>query len=168
MTSNRTGGTFTLTFNGQTTAALNASNATAVQVRTALRDLNNLGTFDVVVTGGPLPADINVEFVGQTVYGQNLPNLTATDNGTGGTALTVAPTDGANTSDFDFPQFEGTASGVPLAVDLEPAGTVSGNYNAATGALSTTRAELLVDDRPRAARRRDLRADADPAGIRDG
>ena len=44
-----TGGTFTLNYNGQTTAAI-AYNATAAQVQSALEALNNIAPGDVVVT----------------------------------------------------------------------------------------------------------------------
>jgi hypothetical protein len=50
-----TGGTFTLTYSAQTTAAI-PYNATAAQVQTALAALSNIGDYDVVCTGGPLPA----------------------------------------------------------------------------------------------------------------
>jgi hypothetical protein len=62
-----TGGTFTLTWNGQTTSALNW-NATAQQVAAALIALSNIGTTagiqNVRVTGGPGPAAFVVTFVG--------------------------------------------------------------------------------------------------------
>lgn len=45
------GGTFTLTFNAQTTAPINY-NATATDVQTALEALNNIGAGNVTVTGG--------------------------------------------------------------------------------------------------------------------
>jgi hypothetical protein len=45
-----TGGTFTLTFSGQTTAAI-AENATPTTVRTRLEALSNIATGEVVVTG---------------------------------------------------------------------------------------------------------------------
>ena len=48
------GGTFSLTFNGYTTAVL-PYNATAVQISTALQALPNIGIGGVVCTGGPLP-----------------------------------------------------------------------------------------------------------------
>ncbi len=47
---NATGGTFTLTFSGQTTAAI-AYNAAAAAVQTALENLSNIAPGDVVVTG---------------------------------------------------------------------------------------------------------------------
>lgn len=45
-----TGGTFTLTYNNQTTAAI-AYNASAAAVATALKALSNIGDTDVLVTG---------------------------------------------------------------------------------------------------------------------
>jgi hypothetical protein len=56
------GGTFTLTYRGQTTGAIDYT-ATASDVATALRALSNLEDADVTVTGGPGPtADWVVEF----------------------------------------------------------------------------------------------------------
>ncbi|HEU0214290.1 MAG TPA: ThuA domain-containing protein, partial [Jiangellaceae bacterium] len=48
-----TGGTFTLTFKGQTTAPL-PFNATAAQIDTALEALSSVGANNVQVTGGPV------------------------------------------------------------------------------------------------------------------
>jgi len=56
-----TGGTFTLFFNGQTTAAI-AYNATAAAVQTALEGLSNIAIGDVAVTGAS--PDWVVEFKG--------------------------------------------------------------------------------------------------------
>lgn len=50
-----TGGTFTLTYKGQTTAGI-AYNAIASAVQTALAALSTIGTGNVSVTGGPGPA----------------------------------------------------------------------------------------------------------------
>lgn len=52
--SNPTGGTFTLSFNGQTTAAI-AYNANAAAVETALEGLSNIPTGSVSCGGGSLP-----------------------------------------------------------------------------------------------------------------
>lgn len=55
-------GTFTLSWNGQTTAAINW-NDSAATIQTRLRDLSNIGATDVVCTGGPLPGNpVVVEF----------------------------------------------------------------------------------------------------------
>ncbi len=48
------GGTFTLTFSGLTTSALNW-NATAAQVQTGLAALGSIGSGNVTCSGGPLP-----------------------------------------------------------------------------------------------------------------
>lgn len=55
------GGTYTLTFNGRTTAPI-AYNASAATVQTALRDLPNVGANGVTVTGGPGPTALVVTF----------------------------------------------------------------------------------------------------------
>jgi hypothetical protein len=59
-----TGGTFTVTYSGQTTSAL-AYNASAATVQTALEALSNLSSGDVSCTGGDLPGtNVAVEFTG--------------------------------------------------------------------------------------------------------
>jgi flagellar hook protein FlgE len=59
-----TGGTFTLTYAGQTTAALNY-NSTAAQIDTALEALSNIGVGDVTCAGGALPGTaVTVTFTG--------------------------------------------------------------------------------------------------------
>lgn len=55
ITGGPTGGTFTLTYSGQTTAGI-AYNANAAAVQAALEALSNLAPGDVTVTGGPGPA----------------------------------------------------------------------------------------------------------------
>jgi hypothetical protein len=84
-----TGGTFTLTFNGQTTAGI-AFNANAAAVQAALVALSTIGAGGVTVTGtGPYV----VTFAGTKAPGFQNP-LTASAAGlTGGTpAVTVAHT----------------------------------------------------------------------------
>jgi len=86
-----TGGTFTLTWNGQTTAAI-AYNATAAVVQTALAALSNIGAGNVTVTGnagGPY----TVDFVG-TLANTDVAQMTATASLTGGTTpgVTIATT----------------------------------------------------------------------------
>lgn len=85
-----TGGTFTLTLNGETTAAI-AFNATADTVRAALQALPSISAGDVAVTGvagGPY----TVTF-GGTMAGANVAAMTASGAGlTGGTTpgVTIA------------------------------------------------------------------------------
>lgn len=86
-----TGGTFTLTFDGQTTAAI-AYNANAAAVQSALEALSNIDPGDITVTGGPLPGTpVDVTFIGQ-YKGDNVPQMTATSSYTGGTAPTTTVT----------------------------------------------------------------------------
>ena len=100
ITGGPTGGTFTLTFNGQTTAGI-AYNAAAAAVQTALLALSNLDTGDVVAAGGPLPgATVTLTF-GNRYGGVDVPLITANSTGlTGGTTptatvtTTTAPTTG--------------------------------------------------------------------------
>ena len=85
---NATGGTFTLTFNGQTTAPL-AYNATAAQIDTALEALSNVGANNIQTSGGPVnTANVNV-FFRRTLQQSDQPQITAT-----GTALTGTGADG--------------------------------------------------------------------------
>lgn len=91
VTGGPTGGTFTITWSGQTTAAL-AYNATAAQVQTALEALSNIAPGDVAVTGaagGPWTLTW-----GGTQLGENVASPTTTESFTGGTTpdITIATT----------------------------------------------------------------------------
>lgn len=92
-----TGGTFTLTFSGQTTAAI-AYNATAAAVQAALEALSNVNPGDITVTGnagGPY----TLTFGGQYL-GDNVASITATASLTGGTSpgVTMATTTAGGTA----------------------------------------------------------------------
>ena len=90
ITGSPTGGTFTLTANGQTTGAI-AYNATAAAVRTALNALNGV---NVTTTGGALPGTaVTVTFQSPT---GDVSQMTAAGSFTGGTspAVSVATTTG--------------------------------------------------------------------------
>lgn len=84
------GGTFTLTYDGQTTGAI-AYNASAATVDAALEALSNIGAGDVTITGnagGPW----TVEFTA-ALAGVNVPLLTGSGASlTGGATVTVATT----------------------------------------------------------------------------
>ncbi|MFI2620383.1 hypothetical protein [Streptomyces sp. NPDC018584] len=86
-----TGGTFTITWSGQTTTAL-PYNATAAQVQTALEALSNIAPGDVTVTGnagGPWTLTW-----GGTQLGEDVAAPTTTESFTGGTTpdITIATT----------------------------------------------------------------------------
>lgn len=83
-----TGGTFTLSFGGQTTAAIQW-NATAAAVQSALEALANINVGDVTVTGGPGPATPWVVTFGGRFAGENVPLMTATASLTGGTTPNI-------------------------------------------------------------------------------
>lgn len=87
ITGTPTGGTFTLTFSGQTTSAI-AYNATAATVQAALVALSNVGAGNVVCSGGPLPgtgsSTVVVWFTGS--LSNNTTLMTSTDSLTGGSS----------------------------------------------------------------------------------
>lgn len=83
-----TGGTFTLTYKGQTTAAI-AFGATASAVQTALVALSTIGAGNVTCSGGPLPGSaVTISFTGALANDTTL--LTHTDSFTGGTSPAAA------------------------------------------------------------------------------
>lgn len=86
-----TGGTFTLTYAGQTTAAI-SYNATAAVVAAALAGLSNIGDNDVAVTGGPGPGTAWVVTFRGVLGGTDVAQMTATGSLTGGTTPAVAVT----------------------------------------------------------------------------
>lgn len=94
ITISATGGTFTITYSGQTTSAI-AYNATAATVQAALEALSNIAVGDVSVTGsagGPY----SIEFIG-TLGLQNVAAVTTNAGsltGGAGTAVVATPTPG--------------------------------------------------------------------------
>jgi hypothetical protein len=89
ITGTPTGGTFTLTFSGQTTAAI-AYNATAATVSAALAALSNIGSNNVGVTGATA-GPYTVMFQGALAT-TDVAQMTATPSLTGGTSPTVTVT----------------------------------------------------------------------------
>ena len=84
-----TGGTFTLTYDGQTTGAI-AYNASAATVDTALEALSNIGAGDVTCTGGSLPGTpITITF-GGALANTNVPLITATVSSLTGGSISAA------------------------------------------------------------------------------
>lgn len=84
-----TAGTFTLVYDGVTTAPIQF-NAAAAAVQTALQALGNIGTGNVTVTGGPLPTACTITF-GGSLAATNVAQLTLGTNAlTGGTSPTVS------------------------------------------------------------------------------
>lgn len=86
-------GNFTLTFIGQTTAAI-PYNATATEVQAALELLPNVNPGDIAAVGGPLP-NTPITFIFQEQYAaQPVPTLVVANNITDGTATVTTPIPG--------------------------------------------------------------------------
>lgn len=85
-----TAGTYTLTFGGQTTAALDYD-ATAAEVQAALEALSSIGTGNVSVTGGPISSAVmTITFQNDLGY-QNVGAVTSDQTSLTGTfAIAVA------------------------------------------------------------------------------
>lgn len=109
VTGSPTGGTYTLTFNGQTTGVI-PYNATAADVTTALNALSNVNSGETTVAGGPHPGTaITVGFGGQYEH-TDVPQMTASGAGlTGGTTPAVAVTTTTTSS------LTSTVNGVSIA-----------------------------------------------------
>ena len=93
-TTNATGGTFTLTFNGQTTAPI-AYNATARRVDAALEALSNVGADNIQTSGGPANTAVVNVFFRRALQQTNQNQITANGaalTGTGPTATAMART----------------------------------------------------------------------------
>ena len=110
VTGGPTGGTFTLTYNGVTTAAI-PYNATATQIATALQALTSVGSpANLSAAGGQLPGTpVSVTFQGAL---GNQPQALLTANGsglTGGTApaVTVTSTTTGSTAESIIGVFDG-------------------------------------------------------------
>jgi hypothetical protein len=92
ITGTPTGGTFTVTFDGATSAGI-AFDATAAAVQTALEALSTVNPGDVAVTGGPGPGTAFTVTFGGRYAGLNVPAFTASGSSlTGGTSpgVTIA------------------------------------------------------------------------------
>jgi hypothetical protein len=143
-------GTFTLTFNGQTTAQL-AFNATPSVVDAALESLSSVGAGNVNVTSAP--GGYSIAFIG-ALANTNQPEMTA--NGSGGAIATVATTTegggvaiasggGAITATADNVAITGAVNAGTGIVTLKPstAGVAINLGGAdAAGVLGLTAAEL--------------------------
>lgn len=86
------GGTFTLSYQGQTTSGI-AYNAAAATVQTALEGLSSIGSGNVACTGGALPGTaVDVEFQGSLANTNVDVMLSDGSSLTGGTSPAVAVT----------------------------------------------------------------------------
>lgn len=108
ITGGPTGGTFTLTYNGQTTSAIPFS-ATAAQVQSALSALPNIGSGQVLCSGGALPGTaVVVTFAGMM---SGLPINPITINGAALTGGTPVPSVAHTTTGVAGGRFKPYAAG---------------------------------------------------------
>lgn len=124
ITGTPTGGTFTLTYNGQTTTPI-AYNANATAVQAALVALSNIAPGDVTVSGGPGPGTPYVVTFGGTKGNQAVPTMTASGASlTGGSTPAIAVTEttpgveGDNVIGYRAPEVnvDATPNGVAIEV----------------------------------------------------
>ncbi len=114
-----TAGTFTLTLNGNTTAAI-AFNATAATVQTRLEALPNLNAGDITVSGGPLPGtSVSVLFDGPGVTFTDMNPMTTTDSGiNNGAATQVRTTRGGYDHRNGYQGMGGTSMAAPATAGV--------------------------------------------------
>lgn len=87
-----TAGTYTISFNGQTTVALDFD-STAAEVQAALEDLSTIGTGNIVVTGGPVQTTpLTLTFAGN--LSGNQPEVTVDVTALTGTVTVATATPG--------------------------------------------------------------------------
>jgi hypothetical protein len=127
-----TGGTFTLTFGGQTTSAL-AYNASAATIQSALSALSSIGNSgnpaqsNVTCTGGPLPATaVSAEFV-LALSDTDHPMMTSSSSLSGGSSPAIVITETRKGEP------DGTCRGSFPTLAYDPAVPVSPYYDWRSG-----------------------------------
>ena len=133
-----TGGTFTLTFQGQTTAAI-AYNADTATLDAALEALSNIGVGDVTCTGGPLPGTaIVVEFT-TALANTDVQQMTGSGTSLTGASVNVSVTQEAVTGVNEQQEIEiqGTPTGGTFTITYSGQTTGTIAYNAAAGTVDT-------------------------------
>lgn len=90
MSGTPTGGTFTLNYDGHTSADL-VYNSTSAQVQSALEGLATVDTNNVICSGGPFPASAIIVKFQNILLGTNAKPITASSTGlTGGTSPSIS------------------------------------------------------------------------------
>jgi len=105
------GGTWTITYSGQTTSAL-AYNATAATIQTALEALSNVGAGNIAVTGGPISSGVvTLTFQNDLGY-QNVAAVTVGTGSLTGSSPTLTPsttTQGATGTDGGYDTYSASS-----------------------------------------------------------
>ncbi len=105
-----TGGSFTLSFGGQTTAAI-PFNATSAQVQTALQALASIGAGNVACGGGPLPAGVTITFQATLGLQPQAPITVGANNLTGPAPAVAHTTTGSGANDLQTLSISGNPTG---------------------------------------------------------
>ena len=129
ITGTPTGGTFTLTYSGQTTAAI-AYNAAAGAVETALEALSNIGAGNVTCGGGALPGTA-VTCTFSSILGNPAQMTASSASLTGGTTPTATVTT--------------TTPGTEIELATLPSGYVDLGYLSKDDAVTWSRETELSD-----------------------
>lgn len=90
-----TAGTFTITFDGETTDAI-AFDATAAQIQAALEALANVSPGDITVAGGPVPTAPATLTFGGNYAAQDVPLVTVDETDLTGTITVAEDTKGVS------------------------------------------------------------------------
>lgn len=151
-----TGGTFTLTYAGQTTANI-AWNANAAAVQSALEGLSNIAPGDVVCTGGALPGTPVVITFGGSLADQDISLITGDGTlltGTTGGNISgiTTPVTGSTGVNFKYQFWRAVSGGANQTVDstarwftVDSSGVAhySATFNPTTDTLATIKALLV-------------------------
>lgn len=135
ITGGPTGGDFTLTFSGQTTAPI-VWNATIAQVLSALEALSNIDPGDVLVYGGQLPSgSISVEFINR-YGGTDIAALSANSAGlTGpGGPYTVVITETRKGGSYE--EYVAIQNNAPYKINASEVSNADGSLTTAWSALT--------------------------------
>ncbi len=131
---NPTGGSFTLSFGGETTAAL-PFNATAAQVQSALQALASVGAGNVACSGGPLPANLAITFEGALGLQPQAPISFGANNLTGPAPALAHTTTGSGVNDLQTLSLSGVPTGGTFTLSFGGQTTAAIAFNATAAQL---------------------------------
>lgn len=142
VTGTPTGGSYTLTFNGQTTSAI-AYNATAATVKAALEELSNINVGSITAAGGPHPGTAITVAFGGDFEGSNVPQMTATGSFTGGSSPAIAVT--TTTTSSSTTVVNGISVASQVYADAAAGSAIPGYPDQIDALLFTTGTKLFLD-----------------------
>jgi hypothetical protein len=140
-----TSGTFTLTFDGQTTGPI-AYNASAAQIQIALVALSNIGPDDVVVTGGPMHlTGVAIEFTG-AFAGMDAESLVGNASNLFGSTIIVTTTTSGQPPLIQVIRVGSAVSGGTFTLSYAGATTAPIAYNASAAQIELALQALSTID----------------------